>query len=138
MGAVVLDGDRVLLVERGREPQKGLWSIPGGALKVGETLAEGACREVREEAGLEVSVVERVEVVDRIVRDSEGRVEYHYVLVGFLCRLEGGELEPADDAAAARWIDRDALDDFPMTPGTPAVVEKAFQLRDRLSTARNE
>ena len=133
MGAVVLDGDRVVLVQRGREPQKGLWSIPGGALRVGETLEEGTRREVREETGLEVSVVERVEIVDRIVRDSQGRVEYHYVLVGFLCRFEGGELKPADDADAARWIDRDALDDLSMTPGTPAVIEKAFRLRDRLS-----
>ncbi len=77
-------------------------------------------------------MVGRVEVVDRIVRDAQGRVEYHYVLVGFLCRLEGGELKPADDADDARWIDRDALDDLSMTPGTPAVIEKAFRLRDRL------
>ncbi len=82
-------------------------------------------------------MVERVEVVDRIVRDSEGRVEYHYVLVGFLCRFEGGELEPDDDSAAARWVDRDALDDLSMTPGTPGVVEKAFRLRDRLSVGDN-
>ena len=137
MGAVVLDGDRVVLVQRGREPQKGLWSIPGGALRVGETLEEGACREVREESGLQVSVVERVEVVDRIIRDQQGRVEYHYVLVGFLCRLEGGDLKAADDADAARWISRDALDDIPMTPGTPALVEKAFQLRDLLAAGGN-
>ena len=137
MGAVVLDGDRVVLVQRGREPQKGLWSIPGGALRVGETLEEGACREVREESGFQVSVVERVEVVDRIIRDQQGRVEYHYVLVGFLCRLEGGDLKAADDADAARWISRDALDDIPMTPGTPALVEKAFQLRDLLAAGGN-
>ena len=133
VGAAVLDGDKVLLVRRGREPQKGLWSIPGGALKLGETLEEGARREVREEAGLEVSLVARVDVVDRIVRDSAGRVEYHYVLVGFLCRPEGGELQPADDAVEARWVRFEALAEFAMTPGTPAVVAKAFELRDRLA-----
>ena len=135
VGAVVLDDDRVLLVQRGREPQKGLWSIPGGALKLGETLEEGVRREVREEAGIEVSVAARVDVVDRIVRDSEGRVEYHYALVGFLCRVDGRELHPADDASGARWVERSAVADFPMTPGTPAVVEKAFELRDRLAAA---
>ncbi len=120
-------------MRRGREPQKGLWSIPGGALRVGETLEEGACREVREETGLEVSVVERIDVVDRIVRDEQGRVEYHYVLTGFLCRRESGQAKPDDDADAVRWFDRDALGGVEMTPGTPVVVEEAFRLRDRLA-----
>ncbi len=102
---------------------------------MGETLEEGVRREVREEAGIEVSVAARVDVVDRIVRDSEGRVEYHYALVGFLCRVDGRELHPADDASGARWVERSAVADFPMTPGTPAVVEKAFELRDRLAAA---
>src|SRR5580698_1918092 len=92
VGAVVLDGDRVLLIQRGHEPMKGQWSLPGGALEVGETLVEGVQREVLEETGLEVEPVSIIEVFDRISRDAEGRVQFHYVLVDYVCRLTGGTL----------------------------------------------
>jgi ADP-ribose pyrophosphatase YjhB (NUDIX family) len=129
VGAVVLDRGRVLLVERGREPQKGLWSLPGGALEVGETLADALRREVREETGLEVRVLGVVEVLERILRDAAGRPEYHYVLIDYLCQPAGGELHAASDAARAAWVDRGRLGDYPLTAGAGAVIEKAFALR---------
>ena len=126
VGAVILDGDRVLLVQRGQPPLKGQWSLPGGALELGETLEEGVRREVLEETGLLVEPVALVEVLDRISRDAEGRVQYHYVLVDFLCRLAGGDLACATDAADARWARLDNL--AGVAPFTVTVIQKAFKM----------
>ena len=103
VGAVVIDGTKVLLVRRGQEPLKGQWSLPGGALELGETLQQGVAREVLEETGLVVVPEGIVEVLDRIRQDPEtGRVRYHYVLVDFVCRVTGGSLVWASDADEAR------------------------------------
>ena len=126
VGAVILDNHRVLLIERGQAPLKGEWSLPGGALELGETLEEGIRREVLEETGLIVEPVAIVEVFDRISRDAGGRVQYHYVLVDYLCRIIGGELACATDAADARWAARDELDSI--APFTAEVIQKAFKM----------
>ena len=105
VGAVVVHEDRVLLVRRGSEPLKGHWTLPGGMLEVGETLAAGVAREVKEETGLEVETIELVEILDRIHREGE-RVRYHYVIADYLCRVTGGELRAASDADAVRWVER--------------------------------
>ena len=133
VGAVVLDGDRVLLVRRAREPLKGVWSIPGGRLEVGETLVAGLRREIREETGLDIEILDRVEVFERIMRDGGGRVQYHYVLIDYLCEPAGGVLRAGDDADDARWVEHGSLSELTVTEGTPAVIDKAFQLRDRLA-----
>ena len=96
---MILRGDRVLLVERGREPLKGYWSLPGGVLEVGELAEDAVRREVREETGLDVKVETLVQVFERVMRDAEDRPEYHYVLLDYLCTPLGGELCAADDAA---------------------------------------
>jgi 8-oxo-dGTP diphosphatase len=124
VGAVVLQADRVLLVQRGHEPMKGQWSLPGGALEVGETLVEGVRREVLEETGLEIEPITLIEVFDRISRDPEGRVQFHYVLADYLCRVTGGELRCATDAIDARWASRTELDG--VAAFTVAVIDKAF------------
>jgi len=105
VGAVIIDQDRVLLVQRGNEPMKGHWSLPGGLLELGESLVEGVQREVREETGLIVEVLELVELLDRIFRQDE-RVRYHYVIADYLCRVVGGDLKANSDADAVRWISR--------------------------------
>ncbi len=126
VGAVIIHNDQVLLIERGQEPLKGEWSLPGGALELGETLAEGIIREVREETGLIVEPLTIVEVFDRIARDEQSRVRYHYVLVDFLCRVTGGKLACASDAANARWATLDELG--AIAEFTAQVIRKAFAL----------
>ena len=133
VGAIITDGDRVLLVRRGREPSKGLWSIPGGMLELGESLVEGIRREVREEVGLDVQVLEMVEVLDRVIYDDDGKIEYHYVLVDYVCKPLSGTLRVADDADAAEWVNRRDVSSYEITKGTPAVIEKAFAVRDALA-----
>jgi mutator protein MutT len=129
VGAVILENDAVLLIRRGKEPLKGIWSIPGGALEIGESLTDAVRREVREEVGLEIEVHEIVEVFERITRDDQGEIRYHYVLVDYICRPAGGTLAAADDADDARWIARSDLGAIEVTQGTPAVIEKAFRMR---------
>jgi 8-oxo-dGTP diphosphatase len=127
VGAVVIDGTKVLLVRRGQEPLKGEWSLPGGALELGETLQQGVAREVLEETGLIVAPAGVVEVLDRITQDpASGRVRYHYVLVDFVCRVTGGSLLWGSDADEARWVEREELLEFRLSPVTVAVIEKAF------------
>lgn len=104
VGAVVVHEGRVLLVRRGHEPLMGQWSLPGGLLELGESLAEGVVREVTEETGLTVEPVELVELLDRIHREGE-RVRYHYVIADYLCRVVGGMLKAASDADEVRWVE---------------------------------
>ena len=131
VGAVIVRNDpagraQVLLIRRAQEPLKGEWSLPGGAVELGETLEAAIGREVLEETGLVVEVVDTVKAFDRISRDSEGRVRYHYVLIDFLCRITGGSLACATDALEARWATATDLDG--LTPLTIEVILKALQM----------
>ncbi len=129
IGAIILDRDRVLLVERGKEPLKGWWSLPGGVLECGETLEEGIRREVREETGLEIHLLGVVEIFERIMRDASGAPEYHYVLIDYLCRARTGQLCAASDVSRVEWVRRRALPGYRITEGTLPVIEKAFRER---------
>jgi ADP-ribose pyrophosphatase YjhB (NUDIX family) len=124
-----LKRNKILLVERGREPLKGYWSLPGGALEVGETLEEGVRREVFEETGLRVNPEAIVEVFERITRDADGRTEYHYVLIDYLCRVAEGQARASDDVSAVAWVSLRDLANYRLTEGSRAVIEKAFQMR---------
>lgn len=128
VGAVITDGDRVVLVKRGHEPLKGAWSLPGGVVEIGETLHHALVREVREETCLDVEVRSVVEVLDRISRDADGRVEYHYVIVDYLCRPVGGTLACASDADEARWVSRPDLPNYGLTPKVASVIARAFEI----------
>lgn len=129
VGAVVVDGGRVLLVRRGSEPLKGEWSLPGGALELGEALCEGLIREVEEETGLFVEPVELIELLDRIHRDG-GRVRYHYVIADYLCRVTGGTVKAATDADEVRWAERPEWNSHSalrIDPITTRVIEEGWR-----------
>jgi 8-oxo-dGTP diphosphatase len=125
VGAVIFLDGNVLLVRRAHEPLKGQWSLPGGAVDVGETLSAAVAREAREETCLEVEVGPLVDVVDRITADDQGRVAYHFVIVDYLCRVIGGRLACASDADAAEWVAIDDLGRFALTPAAVDVILKA-------------
>ena len=131
VGAVILEGDRVLMVLRGRQPMAGWWSLPGGLVETGETLADAVKRETLEETGLAVEPLCVLEVFERIMRDAEGRVEYHYVLVDYICRVISGKPLAASDARAVEWVWRRDLPKMRVTEGAVAVIEKAFRRRRR-------
>ncbi len=130
VGAVVIDHGNVLLVRRGHEPLKGQWSLPGGALELGETLQQGVLREVLEETGLEVQTDGIVEILDRITPDeASGRIRYHYVLIDFICHVTGGTLLGGSDADEACWVQRNDLSRYELAPVTLRVIEKGFALQ---------
>lgn len=133
VGALIFRDDRILLVERGKEPLKGYWSLPGGVVEVGETLEQAIRREVREETCLDVELIEVLEIFERIMRDKDGRPEYHYVLIDYLCRALPGEASPADDAARVAWVRRDDLSGYRITEGTPPVIQKGFDAAARIA-----
>jgi ADP-ribose pyrophosphatase YjhB (NUDIX family) len=129
VGAILIRGDRILMAQRGKTPLKGWWSLPGGALETGELLVDGIRREVREETGLEVKPVRMFQIFERIMRDSAGAVEYHYVLVDYLCRVVGGTLRAGDDVAHVEWVRRRDLPALQITEGTLEVIQSAFRKR---------
>ncbi len=126
VGAVIFDGSRVLLVQRGQEPLKGWWTLPGGLVETGERLDQALRREVLEETGLVVEPLTVAAIFERIMPDSEGRTEYHYVIIDYLCRSAGGALAYGSDVADARWVEREELHTLRIAPGTPPVIEKAL------------
>jgi 8-oxo-dGTP diphosphatase len=127
VAAVVIENDKVALVRRGRPPAYGEWSLPGGAVELGETVEKAVIREVREEIGLEVEVLELVAILDRIFLDKEGQVQFHYVLLDFLCRKTGGKLQASSDAISCARVPFSALDEYKLTKETREVINKAYQ-----------
>ncbi len=125
---MVLDRGRVLLVQRGQEPLKGEWSLPGGVVEIGETLEAALAREVLEETSLDVVVGPVIEVLDSIRRDSDGRAEYHYIIVDYACRVRGGasvEAARGTDADDVRWVAVADLERYGVTATAIAVIRKA-------------
>jgi mutator protein MutT len=128
VGAVVVDGEKVLLVKRGHAPLKGEWSLPGGMVELGETLEGALAREVAEETGIEVEIGPVVEVFDRIERADDGRVAYHFVIVDFACTPRSRTVAHASDAEDARWVPVGDLAAFRVTPKATTVIHKAVAL----------
>ena len=129
VGVVVLKGESVLLIRRGRAPRLGEWSLPGGAQQVGETVAEAAVREVREETGLVIESPQLLDVVDSLVRDPDGRVRFHYTLIDFWAEWHSGEPQAGDDAQAVQWHPHEAISHLGLWDKTVEVIEKAFAVR---------
>ncbi|MBE3580143.1 MAG: NUDIX hydrolase [Thermoanaerobacteraceae bacterium] len=118
VGAIVVHGEALLLVKRGRPPAKGAWSIPGGKVETGETLTQALRREVEEECGLTIRIGPPVAVLDSIYTDDQGRVKYHYVLVDFWAEYVSGALSPASDVMEARWVPLREVGNHELTAGT--------------------
>lgn len=127
VGALIIENGRILLVERGNAPLRGYWSLPGGGVETGERLEQAIRREVREETGLEIEVLDLLEIFERIMPDVEGRIEYHYVLIDYICKPTGGALCAATDASRCEWFREDELAALKITAGTVTVIEKAFR-----------
>ena len=123
VGAVVIKDRNVLLVKRGVDPNKGLWAIPGGSLKLGETLQEGAEREIMEETGITIRAKEPVYSFDFFERDGDGRVRFHYVVVDMMADYIGGEVQGADDALEARWVSQDELKYLEVSRNTLKILD---------------
>ena len=128
VGSIIIEGDRIVLVKRAHPPNQGHWSIPGGVLEVGEMVREAAVREAREETGLIIEPGELLGVFDRILREPGQRVQYHYVLIDFLCRKVGGELRAASDAAEVQWFTREDLHTLNLAKDTLEVIQKGFRI----------
>lgn len=126
VGAVIIDGGRVLLVRRDTEPLRGEWSVPGGMLELGEKLRDGVRREVLEETGLVVEPGEVLEVFDSIFADVQGRTEYHYVLIDYLCRPISGESRPGTDVSDVRWVSENDLPGMRLRDSIEQVVRKGL------------
>jgi len=130
VGAIIIQDARVVLVKRAHPPIQGQWSIPGGVLEVGEFVRDAAIREAREETGLIVEPGELLGVFDRVLRDADKRVQYHYVLIDFLCRPVGGNLLAASDAAEVRWFTRAELPALNLAEDTQEVILKGLAKLD--------
>ena len=127
VGAVVVRGDRALIVKRMHEPRKGEWSLPGGMLDLGESLTDAARREVKEETGLDVHPGPIIETFDRVHRDADGRIRYHFVIVDFVCQSAEGEAVAGSDAEAVAWVTAAQLDAYGVNAHAAAVIRKGLE-----------
>lgn len=128
VGAVIVQDGQVLIVKRKYDPLAGQWSLPGGGVELGETLEDSIVREMLEETGLDIEVGPVVEVFDRITRDDAGEVQYHFVLVDYLCWPVGGELRASSDVADARFVDPADLPQYKLTAKASDVIARALEL----------
>ena len=124
---VIADG-RALLIKRGHPPLEGQWSIPGGTLELGETLLEGVKRELAEETGIEVRVLDPIEVFERVFHDDAGKVRYHFVILDYLCEALSGEARAGSDVVDVAWAMETELESYSLTPTATRVIRKAFEM----------
>ena len=128
VGAVIVRDGRALIIKRANDPYKGQWSIPGGRVELGESLADALRREMREETGLVVDVGPVIEVFERIVRDGE-QVRYHFVIIDYLCSCGGGDLCAGDDAEDAVWVTSEELEQYDIRSSAVMVIRKGLTMR---------
>ena len=125
VGTVVLDGDMVLMIQRGKPPRQGSWSLPGGAQELGETIHEAARREVREETGLEIEILGLIDVLDSVRPDADHKIEYHYTLIDVAGHAVGGTLMAGGDAQDCRWFTRPEIDAMDIWTETKRIIALA-------------
>ena len=128
VGAVVFDPlHRVLLIRRGNPPGEGQWGIPGGLLHLGEPLQDALHREVAEECGISIEIVDLVSLYESVIRDSEGRIAYHYVVADYLCHWLEGEIMPGDDARAVAWVSPENMGKYELMSAATEMIAAARQ-----------
>ncbi|MBU7026035.1 MAG: NUDIX hydrolase [Theionarchaea archaeon] len=127
VGVIIYNEGKVLIIKRAFEPSKNRWSIPGGAVELGEKVRDAAKREVYEELGLDVEIKDVVDVLDNIVYGGE-KIKYHFVLVDFWAELRGGDLILSPECLDAAWVDKDELDLYDLTRGARTAIEKVFRI----------
>jgi len=131
VGAIILDGDMIVLVKRGAQPSAGKWSIPGGAVEIGEGIVDAVKREAFEETGLTVEVKSLIEVVEYVERDNNGDVKYHYVILDFMCKPAGRKIvRPGGDVLDAKWFRVEEALTLPLTISTRKLLLKLVKYRD--------
>lgn len=133
VGAAVYRGDQVLIVQRGKAPSKGIWTIPGGGVELGERMADAAAREVREECDIEIKVGEVVGILDNIVYDERGRIQYHYAIVDFAAQYVSGDLHLNDELMDAAWVTIDQLEAYQVPERAQQVLRRALKISPCLS-----
>ena len=126
IGAIVFHDECVLLVKRKNPPSAGQWAIPGGKVKLGESLQAAAEREIREETGITIKALRPVYTFELIEKDPQGSVLYHYVIIDLLAEYVAGQPSPADDASAAAWVDRNVLATLPVNQQTLKLLAEQF------------
>jgi len=126
VGALIVHERKLLIAKRGVKPAKGKWSIPGGAIELGERIRDALVREVKEECGLDVEIALEtpMDAIDSLVMSKDGRLQYHYVLLQFLARLKGGTLKPASDVLDAKWVPLDEVGKYDLTKSFRSFFEK--------------
>lgn len=127
VGAVVVRDGRALIVKRAHEPRQGEWSLPGGMLELGESLADAARREIKEETNLEIQLGPIIETFDRVHRDDQGRIRFHFVIVDFVAWANDGEATPGSDAEAVAWVAAHEIDDYKVNAHAKAVIMKGLE-----------
>lgn len=123
-GILAIENGKVLLIKRGNEPNKGLWSIPGGLVKLGESPEEAAIREFKEETGLNAIIEKLLGIFNIVIKDNEGKIKYHYIVVDYLGKVIGGELKPGSDVLDAKWFDINELKNIQTSSTVIKAIEK--------------
>lgn len=136
VGGVVIHAGRALLVRRGQPPLEGRWSIPGGILEIGETITSAIERELKEETGVSVRVLGLLEIYEKVLRDSDNRPQYHFVILDYMCEFVEGVAAAAGDVTDAEWVAEEDLEKLQLTSAALRVVKKAFTFAACRTAAR--
>ncbi len=134
VGAVIVCNCKILLEKRKSEPGRGKWTVPGGLVELGESAKQTVMREVREETNLEVDQPELIDVVNSVTTDENGRIKYHFVIVDYFVKLEGGTLKAADDAAELRWVEFSEVENYDLTRSFREFFQRNRQELEKLNS----
>ena len=136
VGAIIVCNGKILLEKRKSEPGRGKWSVPGGLVELGESTEQAVIREVKEETGLDVENPELIDVVNNIIFDENGKIEYHFVIVDYFVRLRGGELNAADDAEELKWVALDDVEKYNITSTLRAFLQRNMEKLKKLNSCK--